>query len=194
MKKKILEYVSDLVGDFVYYDRKECEDLSADNLKKAIASGKITVDEIVDKFREGMQDTFPVEKKEVTPKYDIRIRLDLINLENLRSVKGAFKDDVTIVALGHLFHDCTVEFRKYEINGLKLMIPVSAIIRAPFECTEFFNMIINDRPFDHISINTLQECIIKTDFNLTECRTDSNTQEVYLKFVEVDGFFKETDR
>lgn len=61
MKNKILGHVSDLVGDFVYYDRKECEDLSYDDLRKAIVSGEITVDEIVDKFREGMQDTFPVE-------------------------------------------------------------------------------------------------------------------------------------
>ena len=47
----ILETVSDLVADFVYYDRKEDEALSEDALDEAIESGEITVDEIVAAIR-----------------------------------------------------------------------------------------------------------------------------------------------
>lgn len=52
MKEIILKEVETLVANFVYYDRKEDEDLSMYDLDKAIRSGEITIDEIVNKFRE----------------------------------------------------------------------------------------------------------------------------------------------
>lgn len=51
MKEMILMIVSDLVADFCYYDRKECEVLTESQLDESIATGEITIDEIVDRFR-----------------------------------------------------------------------------------------------------------------------------------------------
>lgn len=47
---KILRQVDDLVSCFLYYDRKEDEDLPLGTIETAIASGVITVDEISQKF------------------------------------------------------------------------------------------------------------------------------------------------
>lgn len=54
----ILDTVSDLASSFVYYDRKEDSQLSADQLKKAIMFKRITVDEIVAEFRMHMENNF----------------------------------------------------------------------------------------------------------------------------------------
>ena len=51
MKELILETVSDLVGDFLFYDRKEDEYLGVGEIQKAVERGDITKDEIVDEFR-----------------------------------------------------------------------------------------------------------------------------------------------
>lgn len=50
-KETILETVDDLVADFLYYDRKEDEDLPLGDIQKAIATGKISADEIVERFK-----------------------------------------------------------------------------------------------------------------------------------------------
>ena len=50
MKQEILNTISDLVKDFLYYDRKEDEDLSVEDLEKAFNNGEITVDECIDHF------------------------------------------------------------------------------------------------------------------------------------------------
>lgn len=50
-KAMILDTVSDLVGRFVYYDRKEDENLSREALNQALRDGVVTVDEIVAVFR-----------------------------------------------------------------------------------------------------------------------------------------------
>ena len=54
-KQQILDKVEDLVSEFVYYGRKEDEELSADQLREAIDQGVITVDEIVDHFRSRLE-------------------------------------------------------------------------------------------------------------------------------------------
>jgi len=59
MKEQILGTVQDLVTDFVYYDRKEDEDLSADQLDKAVESGEITVDDMVAEFRKHLEAVYP---------------------------------------------------------------------------------------------------------------------------------------
>ncbi len=51
-KELIFNAVDDLVSDFLYYDRKEDEDLPLETIEKAIRSGEITTKEIVEKFRE----------------------------------------------------------------------------------------------------------------------------------------------
>lgn len=51
--------ISDMVADFLYYDRKEDEDLPRGEIERAIANNEISVDEIVDCFekhlREGLE-------------------------------------------------------------------------------------------------------------------------------------------
>lgn len=58
MKRKILNKIEDLCSDFLYYDRKGDEELSMDQLNKAVESGEITIDEMVAKFRECLENTF----------------------------------------------------------------------------------------------------------------------------------------
>ena len=48
----ILNTVYDSVGDLLYYDRKEDEDLPLGAIESAVQNGEITVDEIVAKFKE----------------------------------------------------------------------------------------------------------------------------------------------
>jgi hypothetical protein len=54
LRQTILNTVGDCAADFCYYDRKEDEDLSRDDLYNAVADGVITVDEIVDAFRDAL--------------------------------------------------------------------------------------------------------------------------------------------
>jgi hypothetical protein len=53
-RDEILAAVSDLVVDFLYYDRKEDEELPRGAIEDAVAAGEITVDEIVEAFRSGL--------------------------------------------------------------------------------------------------------------------------------------------
>lgn len=48
----IFAVVSDLVTDFIVYDRKEDEDLPRGSIQKAIDSGEITLEEVVEEFKE----------------------------------------------------------------------------------------------------------------------------------------------
>lgn len=57
MKQDILNTISDLCKDFLYYDRKDDEQLSFDDLKYAVSSGKITIDEMVSEFRKHLENT-----------------------------------------------------------------------------------------------------------------------------------------
>ena len=54
MKNLILITVDDLVADFLYYDRKEDEELPQEAIYKAIKGGDITEDEIVERFRQSL--------------------------------------------------------------------------------------------------------------------------------------------
>lgn len=58
MKQIILNTISDLCSNFLYYDRKEDEELSMGQLNEAVKSGEITVDEMVNAFRKHLEDTF----------------------------------------------------------------------------------------------------------------------------------------
>lgn len=42
--------ISDLVADFVYYDRKGCESLPGDAIQLAVTAREVTVDEIIEAF------------------------------------------------------------------------------------------------------------------------------------------------
>jgi len=58
IKENIIATISDLCSDFLYYDRKEDEDLSMKQLNKAVADGEVTVDEMVSEFRKNLENTF----------------------------------------------------------------------------------------------------------------------------------------
>ena len=51
MRDNILNNVDDLVSDFLYYDRKEDEDLPRGAIEAAIANKEISVDEIAAFFK-----------------------------------------------------------------------------------------------------------------------------------------------
>lgn len=54
-KEMILGYVDALISDFVYYDRKEDEDLNMDQLNEAIKSGIVSIDEMTERFKKGLE-------------------------------------------------------------------------------------------------------------------------------------------
>lgn len=56
-RENIEATIDDLVGSFLYYDRKEDEELPRGEIEAAVKAGEITVDEIVERFRKGVQET-----------------------------------------------------------------------------------------------------------------------------------------
>ena len=54
-KQEILSCITDLVSNFLYYDRKEDEDLGVGDIEKAIENKEITHEEIIAKFSEELQ-------------------------------------------------------------------------------------------------------------------------------------------
>ena len=48
----ILNAVTDLVADLLYYDRKEDEDLGVGDIEHEILTGNITLDDIVKTFKQ----------------------------------------------------------------------------------------------------------------------------------------------
>ena len=58
VKQLILDVIEDLCLDFVFYDRKEDEDLSVKKLNKAVEDRIITVDEMVEHFEDCLLNTF----------------------------------------------------------------------------------------------------------------------------------------
>lgn len=50
-RQLIIDTIDDLVSSFLYYDRKEDEDLPRDEIEDAVKSGEITVDEMSECFR-----------------------------------------------------------------------------------------------------------------------------------------------
>ena len=54
MKEDILNTVDDLVSSFLYYDRKEDEDLGVGDIEDAITKGIISIDDITDRFKKSI--------------------------------------------------------------------------------------------------------------------------------------------
>tara|TARA_R110002126_G_scaffold126956_1_gene269158 strand:- start:666 stop:845 length:180 start_codon:yes stop_codon:yes gene_type:complete len=52
MKDIILSNMEDLITNFLYYDRKEDDELEVGAIEESIKTGDISVDEIVAKFKE----------------------------------------------------------------------------------------------------------------------------------------------
>ncbi len=57
MNKKILDAWADCLMDFFYYDRKEDEELSTDDIEKALKSGEVTVKQLVEALENAVSDT-----------------------------------------------------------------------------------------------------------------------------------------
>ena len=56
MKRTILAAIEDLVADFLYYNRKDDDDLPRGMIDQTILDGLITVDEMVQHFRDKLID------------------------------------------------------------------------------------------------------------------------------------------
>jgi hypothetical protein len=61
LKDKILGTVTDLVSSFLYYDRKEDEDLARGSIESAIKHNVITIDDIINKFSETLRNSLKAE-------------------------------------------------------------------------------------------------------------------------------------
>ncbi len=57
-KKCILDNISDLFADLLYYDRKEDENLPRGSIEEAIEQGEITKDEIIIAFHHQIEKNF----------------------------------------------------------------------------------------------------------------------------------------
>lgn len=55
MKEKILAIIGDSVTDLLYYDRKEDDELPIGAINEAVKNGEITIDEMVAKYREQLE-------------------------------------------------------------------------------------------------------------------------------------------
>jgi hypothetical protein len=51
IKKSILSSIDDLVANFMYYDRKEDEDLPLNAIENAVKTGKITIEDMTERFK-----------------------------------------------------------------------------------------------------------------------------------------------
>jgi|GEM_PF-5580059 len=58
MKQTILDTIKDLCSNFLYYDRKEDETLSHEELYEAVKNKEITIDEMVEEFRTCLENGF----------------------------------------------------------------------------------------------------------------------------------------
>lgn len=58
----ILATVADLVVDFVYYDRKDDDELPRGSIQEAIVGGEITETEIVEHFARHPKERLPAER------------------------------------------------------------------------------------------------------------------------------------
>jgi hypothetical protein len=65
MKEKIINTVKDLCSDFLYYDRKEDDELSEDDLIQAVEDGTVTIEEMVAEFENELRNTLQKYVKKV---------------------------------------------------------------------------------------------------------------------------------
>lgn len=54
-KQLVLDLIDDLVLDFMVYDRRDDEDLPKEDLEQLFLDEEITVDEVVERFREALE-------------------------------------------------------------------------------------------------------------------------------------------
>ena len=60
-RRELIEVVTkDIIINFLYYHRKEDEDLPPGEIEDAISCGEITVEEIIDLFAQELRSSLPV--------------------------------------------------------------------------------------------------------------------------------------
>jgi hypothetical protein len=62
LRANIINTATDLIGEFLYYGRKEDEELDVGDIEKAIIRGVVTVDEIIGIFRDIIDSSVHTEK------------------------------------------------------------------------------------------------------------------------------------
>ena len=55
---RLLEITADSIVDLLYYDRKECEEISRDDVDKMISSGILTADKLKEAFSSAIDEAF----------------------------------------------------------------------------------------------------------------------------------------
>lgn len=50
-RQQIVDTIGDLVSNFLYYDRRECEDLPVNAIEDSVSNGEISIEEIAQEFR-----------------------------------------------------------------------------------------------------------------------------------------------
>lgn len=59
----VLAAADDLMGAFLYYDRKESENLRMNQIEDAIIAGEVTIEELVNHFREAITSSVQTRKE-----------------------------------------------------------------------------------------------------------------------------------
>jgi hypothetical protein len=57
-REKILDVLTDMVSDLLYYDRKEDDSLPVGSIEEAVKSGEITLDEMLAHVRQQITGSF----------------------------------------------------------------------------------------------------------------------------------------
>jgi hypothetical protein len=56
-KQEVFATIDTLVSNFLYYDRKEDDDLPIGRIQRLVKEGVLTIDEMVDEFRDHLRDS-----------------------------------------------------------------------------------------------------------------------------------------
>lgn len=65
LQTRILNTLDDTLSDFMYYDRKESEDLKIGDIEKAIVDNVITIDQLVEEFKRKLISAVVIYKHEM---------------------------------------------------------------------------------------------------------------------------------
>ena len=59
-KKVVLDTISDLITNFLYYNRKEDEDLPVGSIESMVIDGEITIEEILQAFEKELREALGI--------------------------------------------------------------------------------------------------------------------------------------
>lgn len=137
MKEQILNTIDDLCMNFFVYDRKNDEDLSFDDIQKAFDNKEITIDEMVERFRQSCEDTL-MNKDEIGKVHIKRIPHNccvvIENQEQWDKVRnyvdgGGFKYMMQKIYLKHILFTWGMSFT-YSVNKFN---STKGVIKHDFE-------------------------------------------------------------